>query len=465
MPEVKSEIFREYDIRGHESELDDKTTYLIGKAFGSFVLRTSGDEIVVGRDNRKSSERIKKAFCKGVIDSGCNIIDIGLVPIPALYFAIIELNTYGGAMITGSHLAKDFNGLKLSASKNALTLYGPQIAKLREMIIGEDFESGNGKLEKSEILDIYVENVLKRIKIEEPLKVVVDCGNGCSSLVAEQIFEGAGCKAKMLFCELDGNFPNHHPDPAEPENLHTLIKEVKKQKAALGVAFDGDADRIGAVSENGTIVAGDYLLAIFAKDLLKRKKNAKIVFEVKCSQALKEIIEAYGGIPIMYKTGHSLIKNKMVEEGALLAGEMSGHMFFRENYYGFDDAVYASMKLCEILSKEDKSLSKIIGELPRYYITPEIRLSCTESDKWKIVEKIIDHFEGKYNVIKIDGARVLLDDGWFLVRASNTSAKIIVRAESKSKTKLNNTLNLLSKKLIEIGLKKEEAIKILDYRV
>jgi len=460
MPEINATLFREYDIRGDELELDDKTVFLIGKAFGSYVLRNSGDTVSLGMDNRHSSMRIKTAFCKGLIESGCNVIDIGTVPIPALYFSIINLKTNGGAMVTGSHLAKNFNGLKLSASEKALTLYGREITKLREMILKEDFEEGKGKVESADVLDDYIEGILKRVQLERPVKVAVDCGNGCSSFVAKQIFEGLGCKTKMLYCSPDGNFPNHHPDPTEPENLSALIKEVKRTKAELGIAFDGDADRIGAVDEKGNIIWGDYLLAIFARELLARKRKAKVVFEVKCSQALPEIIEAYGGIPIMYKTGHSLIKQKMVEEDALLAGEMSGHMFFRDNYFGFDDALFAGARLCELLSKEEKSLYEIMQGFPKYYATREIRLSCSEQEKWQIVEKAKEHFSKKHKVIDIDGARVLLEDGWFLIRASNTSAKVIFRAEAKSAKMLRKILDEIKIKLVEFGLSKSEVEKI-----
>ncbi|MCD6478851.1 MAG: phosphomannomutase/phosphoglucomutase [Candidatus Diapherotrites archaeon] len=453
MAQVKPEIFREYDIRGHESELDDKTVFLIGRAFGSYVLRNSGGTITLGMDNRASSERIKKAFIKGVLSTGCNIIDIGIVPIPALYFSIVHLRASGGAMITGSHLAKEFNGFKLSASSNALTLYGEQIAKLRELIIKEDFEEGKGRIHSENVLNAYVSAILRRAKLERELSLVVDCGNGCSSLVAEQIFKGIGCKLKTLYCKSDGNFPNHHPDPVKPENLKELIKQVKKSKAELGIAFDGDSDRIGVVDENGSIIWGDYLLALFAKDLLKRKPGAKIVFDVKCSQALPELIEAYGGIPIMYKTGHSLIKRKMYEEDAMLAGEMSGHMFFRDNYFGFDDALFAGAKLCELLSKQRKPLSELIADMPKYYATPEIRVACSENEKWRIVEKVRDYFSKQYEVITIDGARVLLHEGWFLVRASNTSAKIIVRAEARTEHALKEILRMLEKKLCDFGLR------------
>jgi phosphomannomutase/phosphoglucomutase len=461
MAQVKPEIFREYDIRGHESELDDKTVFLIGKAFGSYVLRNSGSTITLGMDNRVSSGRIKKAFANGILSTGCNIIDIGIVPIPALYFSIFHLRASGGVMITGSHLAKEFNGFKLSASSNALTLYGEQIAKLRELILKEDFEEGKGQVDNENVLEDYVGVILRRIKLERELSLVVDCGNGCSSLVAEQIFRGIGCKLKTLYCKSDGNFPNHHPDPVKPENLKELIKHVKESKAELGIAFDGDSDRIGVVDEKGNIIWGDYLLALFAKDLLKRKPGAKIVFDVKCSQALPEVIEAYGGVPIMYKTGHSLIKRKMYEEDAMLAGEMSGHMFFRDNYFGFDDALFAGAKLCELLSKQRKPLSELIADMPKYCATPEIRIACSEHEKWRIVEKVRNYFSKQYEVITIDGARVLLPEGWFLVRASNTSAKIIVRAEARNEPALKEILSMLKKKLCEFGLRDaEQMLKI-----
>jgi len=460
MVTLPEHIFREYDIRGLATELDDETCFLIGKAFGSYVLRNSGNLITLGMDNRKSSKRIKKAFASGVMSTGCNIIDIGTVPIPALYFSIIHFRASGGAMITGSHLTKEFNGFKLSASSKALTLYGKQIAKLREMIAKQDFENGDGSLQKKDVLEAYINAITERIHLEREVSVVVDCGNGCSSLVVEELFKRIGCKAKLLYCSLDSRFPNHQPDPTKVENMQDLINAVKEHNADLGVAFDGDSDRIGAVDEKGNIIWGDYLLALFSAELLKRKPKAKIVFEVKCSQALPEVIEKCGGIPIMYKTGHSLIKQKMVEENALLAGEMSGHMFFRDNYFGFDDALFAASRLCELVSKSDKKLSELLAEMPKYYATPELRISCSEQEKWRIVERAKQHFSKRYKAITIDGIRVLLEDGWFLIRASNTSAKIIVRAEAKSEQRLKEILYMLKKKLAEFGLAKEEVEKI-----
>lgn len=460
MVSVPEHIFREYDIRGHEKELSDETCFLIGKAFGSYVLRNSGSVIALGMDNRRSSERIKKAFASGVMSAGCNIIDIGIVPIPMLYFSIIHFKASGGAMITGSHLTKEFNGFKLSASNRALTLYGEEISKLREMIIRQDFEKGNGSLHKEDVLQAYVNTIAERINLKRKIKVVVDCGNGCSSIVVKELFRRIGCEAKFLYCSLDSDFPNHQPDPTKTENMQALIAAVKESNADLGIAFDGDADRIGAVDEKGNIIWGDYLLALFSKELLKERKKAKIVFEVKCSQALPEVIEKYGGTPIMYKTGHSLIKKKLVEENALLAGEMSGHMFFRDNYFGFDDALFAASRLCELVSKSSKKLSELLAEMPKYYATPELRLSSSEWDKWKVVERARQYFSKHYETITIDGIRVLLRDGWFLIRASNTSAKVIVRAEAKSKQRLSEILDMLEKKLVEFGLAKEEAMKI-----
>lgn len=456
----KEHIFREYDIRGHSNELSDELCFFIGKAFGTYVLKNSGNTITLACDNRASSGRIKKAFAEGVLSTGCNIIDVGLAPIPALYFSIIHFRASGGAMITGSHLPKEFNGFKLSASKNALTMHGEEIIKLKEIIEKEDFAKGNGILQKKDVLEAYIANIANKVKLEKELSIVVDCGNGCSSLVASELFKRIGCKAKLLYCSLDSNFPNHQPDPTKIENMQELIEVVKESGADLGIAFDGDVDRIGAVDDKGNIIWGDYLLAIFAKELLRRIPKAKIVFEVKCSKALEDVIKACGGIPIMYKTGHSLIKRKMIETGALLAGEMSGHMFFRDNYFGFDDALFASARLCEIVSKSDKKLSEIMQEMPKYYATAELRLSCTEQGKWEIVRKAKEFFGKRYEAITIDGIRVTLSDGWFLVRASNTSAKIIVRAEAKSKERLEEILSMLRKKLVEFGLDESEAKKI-----
>jgi len=430
---LNGEIFREYDIRGNVLEdLGDETVSLIGKAFGSIAVEKGCSNIAVGRDNRESSGAITKTLIDALLSTGCNVTDLGVLPIPALYFSIIHLKKQGGIMVTGSHLAKEFNGFKLSYSPDAATLYGEQIQEIRKRAESGNFLLGRGVLEKAEILSAYIEAVVSRIKLARPVKVAIDCGNAAASLAAAELFEKIGCDVLPLFCEADSSFPNHHPDPAKEENLKALISLVKENSADLGIAFDGDADRIGAVDENGAVLWGDTLLALFSKQVLAKNRGAKIIFEVKCSQALIDTIKASGGIPIMFKAGHSLIKKKMKEENALLAGEMSGHMFFHDNYYGFDDALFAAARLCELLSQSGKKLSELVGELPRYYSTPEIRLAVREKEKWEIVQKAGDRFSKSHKVIDVDGARIEFPHGWALVRASNTGAKISLRMESSS---------------------------------
>lgn len=444
---MNSEIFREYDIRGHaKKDLDKKTVYAIARAFGSMVKKKKGERVCLGKDNRKSSERIGKAFTQGLLDSGLNVIDVGIVTIPALYYSIIALQAQGGVMVTGSHLAKEFNGFKLSASGNASTLFGEQIQKLKEIAEKKQFTKGKGKLEKRKILKEYLATLVERIELKKPLSVAIDCGNGASSLIAEKLLKAIGCRVKPLYCELNSEFPNHHPDPVKPKNLSDLIKTVKSKGFDLGIAFDGDADRLGVVDESGQILWGDVLLSLFARDILKRKKGAKIVFEVKCSKMVEDVVKKAGGKPIMYKTGHSLIKKKMREENASLAGEMSGHLFFADNYYGFDDALFAAARLCELVSKKT-ALSKMVSSLPKYYSTPEIRVSTTESEKWRIVKKAKEHFSQEFNAVTVDGVRFNALNGWALIRASNTSPKLVLRMEAKSKQGLEKI-----KKIVRSGL-------------
>jgi len=430
---LKAEIFREYDIRGNAlQELDSETVSRIGKAFGSIAIEKNCNEIAIGMDNRQSSEPITKTLIEAIISTGCNVTFIGTVPIPALYFSIIHLKKKGGIMVTGSHLPKEFNGFKLSYSEDASTLYGPQIQELRKRAESGHFISGNGRLQKADILSEYIDAIASRITLSRPLRIAIDCGNGTASLVATELFERIGCKVLPLFCKLDSSFPNHHPDPAKKENLSALASSVKANNADLGIAFDGDADRLGVIDEKGNILWGDTLLALFSRHVLQENPGAKIIFEVKCSQAVADVIRANHGIPVMYKAGHSLIKKKMKEENALLAGEMSGHMFFRDNYFGFDDALFAGARLCELVSETTKRLSGLVSEIPKYFSTPEIRLNVSEKEKWRIVEMAKNYFSGLHRVIEIDGARIEFEQGWALVRASNTSAAISLRMESKT---------------------------------
>lgn len=444
---MNPEIFREYDIRGHgEKDLDNETVNAIARAFASIIVKKNGKTVCLGRDNRESSERIASVFSQALVDSGLRVFDIGIVPIPALYYSIISLSADGGAMVTGSHLAKEFNGFKLSAEKSAATLFGEQIQGLRKIAEKKEFVEGSGHIEKKNVLGEYIALIAERIKLKKPLKVVIDCGNGTASIAAERLLKTIGCSVSALYCELDSNFPNHHPDPVKPENLVDLIERVKKEGAELGIAFDGDADRLGVVDGKGNVLWGDVLLSLFAQDVIERNPNAKIVFEVKCSKMVEEVVGKAGGIPIMYKTGHSLIKKKMREESALLAGEMSGHLFFADNYFGFDDALFAAARLCELVSRKGK-LSSLVESLPKYYSTPEIRVNASEQEKWAIVEKAKEYFSSKYETITIDGVRVNFVDGWALIRASNTSPKIVLRMESNTKEGLERIKQTVRKAL------------------
>jgi len=425
-------IFRQYDIRGHAvRDLTDDTVRLIGQAFGTYVQEQGTNEVLVGRDNRLSSDRLHKMLLKGLLDSGCHVIDIGLVVTPILYFAREHFGISGGVMITGSHNPPEENGFKLAYGEG--TIYGDQIIKLRDMITENKLRSGSGTLEVRDVVDSYLQMLADKIKLgNRTLKVAVDCGNGTASLFAEKILKNWGCEVIPLYCESDGSFPNHHPDPVISTNLVDLKKAVLKNKADLGVAYDGDADRIGVVDDQGNVVWGDKLMCLFWREILAKHPAALAIVEVKCSQALVDEIKRLGGRPVFYKTGHSLIKAKMRETGAVFTGEMSGHMFFADEYYGYDDALYATGRLLRILSQQDKPLSQLLADLPHYYSTAETRIPCPDEKKFQVVNKLVEQFRQQYEVIDIDGVRVLFDDGWGLVRASNTQPVLVARCEAKT---------------------------------
>ncbi len=434
MAKVDRTIFRQYDIRGiFEKDLTEDTVKLIGKAIGTYLARKGFRNIIVGRDARLSSPALRNWLVEGLLQTGMRVTDIGVVPTPVCYFAIYHFDKEGGVMITGSHNPPEYNGFKILAGKE--TLYGEEIQKLREIIEKEDFVEGEGSVELQDVVPVYQEFIVKNIKQKRPLKLVIDGGNGTGCYVARGIFEALGNQVIPLYCEMDGRFPHHHPDPTVPEYLKDLIETVKREGADLGIAYDGDADRIGVVDEKGRILYGDQILMILMRDVLEANPGAKIISDVKASKFLFEEVERLGGKPIMWKTGHSLIKKKMKEEGALLAGEMSGHMFFADRYYGFDDAIYASARLVEYLSKVEKKLSEIYDELPKAYSTPEIRFEFTEEGKFKLVEevkKILRQRHPDYQVVDIDGIRINYPDGWALARPSNTQPVIVLRFEASS---------------------------------
>lgn len=372
----------------------------------------------------------------GIRAAGADVLDIGMVPTPVLYWAEFIYETDAAVQITGSHNPPEWNGIKMTCRRAAL--YGDAIQGLLQRIQSADIDSGAGDVEAIEVLDRYVDDIAGRFTLGRPMKVAVDCGNGSGALVAEQLFAALGVEITPLFCESDGTFPNHHPDPTVDENLEDIIRTVRETPHDLGVAFDGDADRIGAVDANGDIVRGDLILLIFGLDLLKKHgPGQKLVFDVKCSQALPEVFEAAGGEPIMWKTGHSLQKVKMKETGALLAGELSGHIMVADDYFGFDDALYDACRLISLLSHTERSLAEMVDRFPKYVSTAEIRIDVTEEQKWNIVEKAVTHYKTTHDVIEVDGARVQFDDGWALLRTSNTQPVIVARFEARTQERLD----------------------------
>jgi len=388
---------------------------------------------------------------EGMMDVGMDVKDVGMVPTPLLYFSLHHLAVDGGIQITGSHNPPEYNGFKICLGKT--TIYGEEIQKLRRISESGSFPKGKGSVETREVIHPYREEVLKRIRCgQKQRKVVLDAGNGVAGLVAPELYTRMGVEVEKLFCEPDGLFPNHHPDPTLPENLKHLVQRVSDTSADLGIAFDGDADRIGVVDRRGKTLWGDQLMIIFSRDLLKRHPGAKIIGEVKCSQVLYDDIRKNGGVPIMWKAGHSLIKAKMKEEGALLAGEMSGHLFFAERYFGYDDAIYAGARLLEILTNENKELDELLAGVPSLVSTPEIRLDCPDDQKFQIVADLASEFKKQYQVIDVDGARVVFEGGWGLIRASNTQPVLVLRFEAEDQKTLQEIQKIFMNKLAEKGL-------------
>jgi len=439
---MKKEIFREYDIRGivnQDFDLDD--VFTIGQGYGTYLHQHGGTSAVIGRDCRLSSEPIRNALVEGLIKSGIQVIDIGICPTPVYYFSLRHFEPDGGLMITASHNPPEYNGFKVSLGHD--TIFGEEIQVFRRLLEEGKFISGKGTEEKRDIISIYSDYIIKNINIARPVKVAIDAGNGTGGVVAGPLLERLGSPAVELYTEMDGNFPNHEPDPTVIENMATLAETVVNQKLELGIGFDGDTDRIGVVDENGDIIFGDMLMLIFARDILKTEKGGTFVAEVKCSKNLYDDIEARGGRAIMWRTGHSLIKQKLKEEGGLLAGEMSGHMFFMHRYFGFDDAIYAACRLLEIVSRSDKPVSQYLADLPKMYNTPEIRVQCPEDKKFKLVELVKEELRRDHEIIDVDGVRVLFPDGWGLLRASNTGPLLVLRFEAESEERLTEIRNLV----------------------
>lgn len=447
---VEKRIFRQYDIRGVWSkDLTPEAVHLIGRAFGTLALRTSGKKSVrlsVGRDVRLSSGEISEGLIKGIVSTGSGVIDIGECPTPVQYFSLHRLDVDGGVMVTGSHNPPEYNGFKLSIGKE--TIFGEGIQRLREIVDAREFAEGSGTVEKKEMLGDYAGYLKKDFPDFTGIKVVLDAGNGTAGLVAPRILEELGAKVIRLFCEPDGNFPNHHPDPVVPENLAALREKVRTESADLGVAYDGDSDRIGVVDSDGEIIWGDRLMILFARDILERSPGAAIIGEVKCSQIMYDDITRNRGKAIMWKTGHSLIKKKMKDEKALAAGEMSGHIFFADRYFGYDDAIYATLRLMEILKKtgEPYRIKRLLAGLPQVFSTPEIRFDCPDNLKFRVTEMMRDAFS-EYDVNTIDGARINFGEGWALIRASNTQPALVMRFEASNEPSLNRIRETVEEKL------------------
>ena len=454
---IPRHIFREYDIRGlHETELGDAVAEAVGRAFGTAISRERGSgagaaaRVALGRDVRPSSERLANAVERGIVAAGVDVERVGVVPTPALYYAVAARSLDGGLQVTGSHNPPEFNGFKMTRRK--LPLFGAEIQAMLGDILRGDFESGPGSAADRPILEEYRAMLVERLRSPKGLHVVMDCGNGCAGTIVPETFERMGHRIKPLFAELDGRFPNHLPDPTVPALLRDLQSAVRRTGADFGIGFDGDADRIGAVTGSGRIVYGDQLLALLARDVLTRVPGAEIIFDVKCSQGLIEDITAHGGRPVMWKTGHSLIKSRMHETGAPLAGEMSGHMFFNEGYFGFDDALFAAGRLLRYVASGGQTLDQLVGSIPAYEATPEMRLECPEERKFEIVEEMKRAFAGRYRVIDIDGARVEFGDGWGLVRASNTQPVLVVRFEARTPQRLEEIRALFMEPLRRLGV-------------
>lgn len=447
---VTPAIFREYDIRGlAEKEFSRDFALLLGKAHGSAVAAKGGCRVAVGRDCRATSDAYAEAVIAGLMSAGLQVYDVGICPTPLLYFSLFHLDLDGGIMVTASHNTAEYNGFKICMGKD--TIYGEEVQALRARMERDEFAAkAGGKVERYEIIPPYEKHVLSDIpNLARPLKIVVDAGSGVGGPVAPPIFRRLGCTVWEIACEMDGRFPIHHPDPTVPENLQLLIEKVRDEKADLGIAYDGDADRIGAVDEQGKIIWGDELLVLFARDVLKRNPQAVIISEVKCSQRLYDDIAKNNGLPIMWKAGHSLLKAKMKETHALLAGEMTGHMFFKERYFGYDDAIYASMRLLEIIANSGKSLSALLADLPKAVSTPELRVDCPDDQKFAIAAKATEYFRQRYDVIDIDGVRIKFSDGWGLIRASNTQPALVLRFEASSEEKLKEYRDLVENQLKE----------------
>ena len=449
-PAFPASIFRAYDIRGvYGKTLSAETAYWIGRAIGAESLAQGEPNVSVGRDGRLSGPVLVEQLIQGLYDAGCHVSDVGLVPTPALYYAANVLAGKSGVMLTGSHNPRDYNGFKIVIAGD--TLANEQIQALHTRLQTNDLSRGQGSIEQVDILDRYFQQIRDDIVLARKLKVVVDCGNGAAGVIAPQLIEALGCTVIPLFCEVDGNFPNHHPDPGKLENLADLIAKVKSEQADLGLAFDGDGDRVGVVTNTGNVVYPDRLLMLFTQDVLARNPGADIIFDVKCTRRLTPLISEYGGRPVMWKTGHSLIKKKMKQTGALLAGEMSGHIFFKERWFGFDDGIYSAARLLEIVSQQQASVETLFSRFPNDISTPEININVTDENKFSIIDALHDAQWGDASLTTLDGVRVDYPDGWGLVRASNTTPVLVLRFEAETETELQRIKDVFHAQLKRVA--------------
>lgn len=454
---INKYIFREYDIRGKVAEdFPPHVVKNLGKGFGTFVKRAGGKEISLSGDVRLTTPELIEHFKKGVLSTGLDVINIGILPTPVNYFSMFELGVFGAVQITGSHNPPEFNGFKMSLDRKAV--YGQQIQDIRSIIEREDFEEGDGSEVRHDLKKIYTDMIVDKINVERPIRVAMDCGNAAGAILAPRIFKKMNnVTLTELFCEIDGTFPNHHPDPTVKENLKELIELMKKGQHDIGVAFDGDADRVGVVDETGEIVWADQLMALFLPEVIQ-KSGDEILYDVKCSQALEEEIRKYGGKPVMWKTGHSLIKQKMHELGCRLGGEMSGHIFFADDYYGYDDAIYVAARMVQTLSRSTLKLSEMRSTLPQYYSTPEMRMEAVnDEEKFRIAREAVAYFTKNYDCSTVDGVRIRFGDGWGLVRSSNTQPVIVCRFEANTQQRMEEIKNLVLNKLRELGTLKSDA--------
>ncbi|MCK9330896.1 MAG: phosphomannomutase/phosphoglucomutase [Candidatus Cloacimonetes bacterium] len=445
---INQQIFRQYDIRGIvDEDLNNENLYLIGKAFGTYIRNLDKKTVVIGGDARLTTPIYKENFIKGLIETGCDVQDIGICASPVLYFAIWKLKTDAGAMITASHNPSDYNGIKLNLGM--ASVFGEQIQEIYKIIKDNNFVKGNGSSSTYDgIIELYSDYIVENIKLNRPVKCIVDAGNGVGGPILPDILRRLGCEVKEMYCDLDGTFPNHHPDPTIESYMTDLINEMKNGDYEVGLGLDGDADRIGVIDNTGKMLYGDQILNILARDYLIKNPGKPVLGDVKCSKNLYDDIKKYGGQPIMYKTGHANIKNKMKKDGIAFGGEMSGHIFLGDRYLGFDDAMYASARFVEILSNTDKKCNELLADQPKMYNTPEIRFDIDEDIKFSIVEKVKNSFiKEDYEIIDIDGMRINFDDGWGLIRASNTQPALVMRFEATTPERLEKIKSMVENRL------------------